>query len=384
MNTQTEIIELDERGGWTSASNAQYDLLCAARHLKQAAVPDPEKRTKDAAAGDRLHLALLKRDPTGLSTDERDRYEATCVLEDKLVADYFGEHSDKARRTALREVRFWLKIGTPTGKLLKHSGKPDVVYRYLTKAMVLDYKSLYGDIPASQENMQLCDLAVLVRGHFVLIDEVAVAIIQPALSSSPDVCYYNKEQLARAEAALFERVAKNNDPAQEPVAGELQCRYCRAKKYCGAYNRFAGNLVPGMMALLEVPAVNWTPAQRAEFLDKRKIAQQWLDDRADEIKAILEKDPDGAPGYKLKPGAVREAINNPQQVFERFVGLGGTPEKFMPCITITKARLKEQVAVITGAKGKGLQGAMDTLLDGCVTRAVSAPSIIKADEPETI
>ena len=58
-------------------------------------------------------------------------------------------------------------------------------------------------------------------------------------------------------------------------------------------------MVPGAMALLKVPVANWTPEQRGQFLDLRKVAQDWLDGCEKAMKAGLEQDPAFATGFSL-------------------------------------------------------------------------------------
>lgn len=375
--------KLDVRGGWTSASNAQADQLCPGRHLAQAQIPERDGKDRDTDSGNRLHLALLRRDPAGLQGDEIERFGAAMMLEDALVLEFFAPSmAERARKKVWREQRFWTKVQDPlSGRWLQHSGQPDVVYRNGTKALIIEYKGLYGEIPPAPENEQLRDQAILVRGNFITIDEIGVAVIQPAVTHESQICYYNLEQLKVAETLMFQRVCKSNDPNSPRIAGERQCKFCRAKAQCGEYNQFAGSLVPGMVALLQVRPIDWTPQQRAEFLAKRGIAQRWLDDTVDDIKNILEKDPDAAPGFKLRPGNVKETIINPQVTFERFVQLGGTAEQFMPCVAVGKRKLQEAVRVVTGARGKSLAETFDKVNEGNIARSVAAPTIVATEEP---
>lgn len=367
---------VDERGGWTHASNAQADSLCPGRHLMQAGVPEKadDQGGEYAESGNRLHHALLKRDPSALTLEEKERYDVACALEAKLVADYFGHEASKVK--TFREQRFWCQIRDPVNnRVLKHSGQPDVVHRVDTRALVIEYKGLYGDIPPSPENLQLRDQAVLVKGHFVFIDEVLVDVIQPALSHTLNPCLYDKEALAQAEQQMFARVAASNTPNAPRFAGSVQCKYCRAKMLCPEYQRMAGSLVPGMLTLLEVTPANWSPQQRAYFLSQRKVAQDWLDNCTQAIKDILAKDPEAVEGWFLVPGVKRESVQDPQKCFERFASLGGNAEQFMACVAVTKAKLKDAVSKLTGARGKALETAMATLTDGLVSVSQAAPTL---------
>jgi len=179
---------------------------------------------------------------------------------------------------------------------------------------------------------------------------------------------------------MFERVAASNDPQAKRIPGEVQCKFCLAKRKCHEYQQWAGSSVPNMLSLLDVPAAAWTPQQRAIFLDRKGVAQKWLDDCEAAIKQAMAEDPNAVPGYQLKPGAKRETIVNAQGVYERFSVIGGTPEQFMKCVNVKKTQLKEQVSAITGARGKALDKAIGTMTEGCVEVKQNAPSIERQGE----
>ena len=367
--------EIDERNGWTSASNAMADSLCPGRHIKQRGIPDTE--SDDAQFGDNIHRALKDGDGSKLTPEEFDVFEACQRIEADCVGKFFG--GDKL--AVWREQRYWARIRGEGGGELMHSGQPDVVYRSGSVALILEYKTLPGQLPSAPSNMQLRDQVVLVHGNLPLLAKIGAAVIQPLVTSTPELCVYEKEHVIRAEQEMFQRVAISNNPSAPRVAGEAQCKYCKAKRVCVEYQRFAGALVPGMLSLLDVPVSAWTPEQRAAFCDRKSVAQKWLDEMEAQVKAELAKDPEAVPGWFLKPGRIIETIRDPQAVFDRFAGIGGNLENFMACIAVGKSKLRDQLSKVTGNKGKALDAQLKTLTQDLVEIKQAAPSLFRKEAP---
>lgn len=369
--------QTDDRRGATSASSAQADLNCPGRFLAQKGLVDTGGEY--AEHGNVIHEALRTGKVDGLSLEQRETYESCLAIEAKLVTALFPEMAtSKAQAKVWREQRFWVKVPRPDAKTEKdvyeHSGKTDVVYRLGQRAAIFEYKTLMGDVPSSPTNLQLRDQAVLVSGN-LLVQEIAVAPIQPLVTHTPEVCYYNAADLKRSESDMFARVIASNNPQSPRVPGELQCKFCLAKTKCLEYQKWAGQMVPNMLTLLDVPIEGWSPEQRSFFLERRIIAQKWLDDCEAAIKAGLKDDPQYVTGWRLTEGAVREKIIDPQTLFERFTKLGGSLEQFMKCVSITKTSLKEQVSAVTNARGAALSKSMKTITEGLVEFKQNEPSL---------
>ena len=373
--TLNTIEELDERRGHTSASNAAADKACRGRHLAQKGLP--RKDTRFSKSGDQVHDALARRDPSGLSPEQRETYDHCLNIEGNLLQQFFGEHLPKVKTFV--ELRLWVKFKAPDGKEYEHSGRFDKIHRYATRAMIVEYKTLYGDVPEAPTNEQCRDGVALAKGHFVTVDEIAVVVIQPHATLDPTPAVYDVPSMQRAEQDMFARVVASNDPTSPRTAGESQCAYCLAKMNCHEYNQWAGSMVIGMHNVMDVPVAQWTGEQCAIYCKQRGIAKKWLTECDESIKARLEANPEAVPGYQLRPGSVREAITNPQECFNRFAKLGGTIEQFMTTIAIGKSRLKDALARVTGAKGKALEQAVALLTDGIVKTSRTAPSIVAAD-----
>jgi hypothetical protein len=387
----SDVATVDVRGGWTSASNALADSLCPGRHNAQKGIPRaPEESNEYRNYGTKVHAALADPDrmrEMNLTADEKEMYELCRQVEKDLMASYFADqpaaNNGENRVRVWRHVRWWARFKSSLDKTteLTHSGEADMAVRRGVKAMIFDYKSLFGEVPENPKNMQLRDLAVLMKGNLGAIQEIAVAIIQPRVSMFPVPCVYTAADLARAEQDMFDRVSNSNHPGAPRIAGEAQCEYCRARNSCVERQKWAGAMTPpAMLPLLEVPMDQWSVEQRVAALNALKPARKFLDDIEEWAKQGISQDPQFCPGYRLKPGAFREKISNPQACFDRFLKLGGSPERFMETITVQKGALKDAVMEVTGAVGKPLNSMLTELLKDITTKEQNSPSLAKEEK----
>ena len=367
-----------ERKGWTSASNAQADALCPGRHLAQRDIPEPE-RSKDAETGTRIHAALAGDGTTELTLQEQDTYDRCKKIERDLVVQFFGGSAQLGESNEVRERRFWVKITNGIGRLFHHSGKPDVVYRLGDRALILEYKSLWGDVEDGPSNQQLRDQECLVRTTFLIHDEIGVAVIQPKLEGQPTITVYDAKTSVRAFGEMCERVIASNDPTSPREPGTIQCAHCRAKAACLEYQRLAGSQVPQMVNLLDVPVAAWTPDQRLAYWNQRNLAYKWLEMCDLAMKSGFETDPNFIPGHVLAPGRERQTITDAQTVFARFAALGGTAEQFLAAVSVGKGKLKTSIAALGGLRGKALDDKLAELIDGTFETSVDS-GIIKPEK----
>jgi len=382
-----------ERGQWTSASNSAADLECPGRHLASRNLP--EEQSADSSHGTAIHLALATHDPSKLSLEQAETYEACEKIALAMGQKFFGN----VQAQEISEKRMWADFSANiNGQIvpLKHSGKVDRVYFTSNKALILEFKTLTGDVPESPRNQQLRDLAVLVWGGSSVpaenglferkIKQVGTVVIQPLVTHSPELCVYEEGDLARAELELYERVARSNDPNSKRVAGEVQCKFCKARKACPEYQAFATKPLPMLAkSIVDVPVSSWDGAQCALFLAGRTIAEAWLEDAYNSIKARIIEGLD-VPGYQLRDGNEVRKVENPQLLFDRFALLPASDPAltfesklamFMQTVDVPLGRLKEAVNTLTGIKGQKLDATVDKILDGAVKVTKNKPSIVK-------
>jgi hypothetical protein len=386
MTQQALPLNQSLRGEWTSASNAQADALCTGRHLAQRGIPEPEK-SEDALAGSRIHAGLATGSDAGLSIDEAETFEACVSVHGKVLAQFFGANAAKVK--SITEERYWCQFSDESGTY-KHSGQVDRVDRYGSRALITEWKTLQGDVPASSRNLQLRDQAALLFGNVGLLDEIACVVVQPMVTHSPEICVYSRADLERATADMFERVIASNDPKAARVAGEVQCKYCLAKTTCAAYSAYSGAMLPASDVVpavrearsraFQTPMAEWTPEQCALVADILAPCEKTLETYKEFLKLRLRENPESIPGWTLTEGRAVEKINNPQACFDRFAAMGGTLEQFMACVTIGKTKLKESVNAVTGAKGKALDGKLKELTADILDVATSQGSLKKVGD----
>lgn len=388
---------IDERGGWTSASSADADLLCPGRHQAQLNVPRTEKSDPDAAHGTAIHVALATGDSSKLTREQRKTYEACDQIASEVVTRFFGTQVPPAAS----ERRLWATyqpIIDGEVKEVRHSGKLDRVYTVDQRALIIEFKTLAGDVPASSSNQQLRDQAVLVWGASAVptdrpgvvdyrIRQVACAVVQPLVTHNPEICVYEEQDLIRAAQEMYNRVMASNSPNAQRIPGEIQCKFCRACDTCLEYQSWATKtLAVAPVSILGIAPKDWHPDQRAAFCSRRAIMQKWLDDTADAMKTLLEANPDAIPGFQLRDGHTVRRIQNPQALFDRFALLPTADatltfekklELYMSAVSVGIGDLEDAVNQLTGHKGKKLESTVDRLLEGIVEIKKNKPSIVK-------
>ena len=382
------------RGEWSSASNAAADALCMGRLAAQRGLTDTT--SEDASHGNLIHAALAKQNPAGLDFAQTETYEACQAIFERELRKIFGANYDRA--TVWREVRLHVRVpalpdprsGKPTA-FYPHSGQLDAFVIVDRSAVVVEFKSLPGDLPVAAKNEQIRDqIVLLARQPQYPLNEIVGLVIQPLVTHSPEPVLYTQADIAEAEKRMFARVIASNAPNAPRVAGEVQCKFCLAKEKCVEYSRWSGALIPASDSVpmvrdarrlaFQTPMEQWTPEQCAVVAEILAPAQKTLDDYKEFIKARLTADANAVPGWTLKPGAIKEKVTDAQACWERFLAAGGKPEQFMGAVSVAKGKLKESLAAATGLKGVKLKEQLDTLLIGIVEQNQNQPSLVKISE----
>lgn len=360
----------DERKGKPSASAVHRYAACPGSFLLEQQVPE-EAPSSDATMGNRIHAALAGEQVSPRLTEEENRIADWCSEQEaELVIKMYGGTLVEP----MREVRLW---ATDEHQEETWSGKPDAVYLYHGRALVIDYKTGRNKVSAAEENLQLRALAVLVHDMLGTSD-ITVAIIQP-LAGPPTVCWYSGSDIDQSSIeinALMRQVTLADQPR---IPSAESCKYCRAKAIC-AEAREAALAPPLRNQPLDLTpdaiAATLTHETLSEFLRKAPQAEAVIDACRAEARRRIEAG-DTIPGWRLKPGATRETITRPDMVFDRFLALGGTQDQFMPAVTIAKGKIKDALKAATGTKGRELEAKMDALLFECVESKQGAATLVE-------
>jgi len=253
------------------------------------------------------------------------------------------------------------------------------------RGLLIEYKTLPGDLDESPTNEQTRDQVVIVAGS-TGVEEVVVEIIQPLVTHSPVPCLYTQPDIKIAEQEMFARVRLSNNPKSLRTPNVVSCKFCKARFQCVEHEQWAASRLPATQSVIGTPIAQWTPEHRAAYCGLRGAARRWLDDCDGYIKDGLKKDPSFVPGYVLGKPRINRPVNDPQQLFNRLTELAKQNnvnpdvmlDHFMKCIDVKKGDVEGVVRAIAGLKGNGLKSKMDDLLSGIVDEKPTEAHITKA------
>lgn len=348
----------------TRASSAEADLLCPGRHLAQSHLP--EVHSGDSDFGNRIHAALKTDNPDGLTHEEFSMFESCKEIRDKIIHQIFGD----AQITVIKEELFWTQLQL-NGVIFQHDGHPDFVAIAKELALIIDYKSLAGSHPVSSKNLQLRDYVCMVKGKNPTVTKVAVAVIQPLVTHDPEITLYTGEDFQRATQEMFQRIVNSQNLTSPRIAGQVQCRFCKAKTQCPEYNQWIASQLPVPLDLFKSAMVQWTPEQRTMAAEILAPCRKALDDIEEFLKT------QEVPGWYLKPGRKMTTVTDIQTVFDRFMALGGTNEMFLRSINVIQGRLTDELGDVLGLKGKKLADEFKKLTNDCISTKQAAGSLAR-------
>jgi hypothetical protein len=378
----------DDRGGWTSASQAKADLLCPGRHLAQRGLP--EDTSEEAETGSRIHAAVLD-ESVPLRGEEAEQAQQIRDMRDAYVTKWM---EGKTLIQTIAETRMqW--ADPETG--YRHSGKPDFVAVASVPsgalvALVLDYKT--GRLPVDKPavNQQLRDLVVLTNVALENQLQAATCQLIQLWVQTPTPVHYDRPAIERATAEMTQRVRASNDPKSPRIAGEAQCKHCRARTRCPEFSAMVQSVLPQPLTVetaqqaiaqaeTALPAIS--DAKLASVLNVLGSAEKWIAILKSEGRARLRERPGCLPGWKLTPGQLRQTITNIRTVWSRWeTRWPGQAETFLGAAKLVKGDLKEAVRDVSGMKGKELAEALNELIVGATTDTVTSPRLVREGEEE--
>lgn len=212
-----------------SASNLHAAALCPAKPRLEA--PFAEDERADAEKGTDLHTYFRTGRPyDGLPPKDQETIKDADRYADEFIVRFKDSVglNDKAIDTVEHEIEL-------TGTI---PGHPDYVLTWCRGeyVAVLDFKSGFVEIEDAPDNYQLAAYALLLweRAPF---SACGVAIIQPnAFGPRLTQAIYRADQMPGVKEEIERIRDATLDPDAQPVAGEVQCRFCRAKAgVCPAY-----------------------------------------------------------------------------------------------------------------------------------------------------
>jgi hypothetical protein len=212
----------------TSPSNLRRRYLCPGSGRMEAGVPDED--STDANRGKLLHKywANPEYDRAFLSNYERDLLVTTDSLMDEVLA--------RLLFPATASLEHERRLSTLDDRM---DGQPDRVYYWqeLHAALVADLKSGFMGEESADENLQLRGYALLVGDNYKKLERIFVALLQPKRPRSEKITLaeYGLLDIVRSRKQIYGIIEASEKPDAPLVAGEEQCRFCRAKLICPAF-----------------------------------------------------------------------------------------------------------------------------------------------------
>lgn len=338
----------------------------------------PSTDTPDSLAGTQGHAALA-----GEDVELDGRLELTVEECERITANITRETGFETVDPK-KERRLWW-IDVVKNNKDDHSphevfsGQFDRLYLHRNKdltnrALVIDFKTLYGDHDPAVSNWQLRTLALLVANTYEVSD-VTVALVQPWVKGQFTLAHYGAKELAEAREAILAAVAASDAPNAPRRPGN-HCQFCKGLAICPEAQARAESVV--LLATAPKPLAERHPDELGNMLGWISFAEKAIEKRKSEIKALLFADPNSVTGWRMAPGNERRVVPNNAELFfalkdEIHLEMG----EFLAACKVTLGTLSKIHKEKTRTKGKAQTEAFDALIAPHVKLVQNAPSLEK-------
>jgi len=350
----------------TSASNLFRRALCPGSEAMEEGLPDDN--TQEAREGTLLHHydAHPELDREVLKPEQRDLLDISAGL-DKFI---FSRIAQTYQLNGTDETSGYVEHREVALNYKALPGHADLVryYRGAQTALIIDKKFGYRQQTPAALNKQLRAYAVMVA-EMVTLKGAIVAITQPRMpfSERVTIAAYTAEDinLARLEIDLILQTAKENPT--KLVAGEEQCRYCRAKVKCPAYAAVTQPLTiaAGGSAAIAVDVVRELELASPEKVSMLLRAIQFADFIKDQVRDIgRAMVVDGRlPGWKLGAASTYRKIADAARAIALLHLKGDlTKDEILECCSPALTKLRDKLRQKTGCTWKEANATIDKTL----------------------
>jgi len=363
-----------ERLDLTSCSDAYARRRCLGRTTliralrKEGKLKAPEQNAEWARSGEAVHAAWNGQ-IVALDKAQTETLQSLRRLENMVATDWAGGQS----ATLLsREERLWLHEGLEP----VHSGRYDVAYLTLDgkRMLIIDGKTLYGQVESAEVNDQLRELVALARHNYPFIEEFTVALVQPNVARRVDVAAYDWIEAELALRLLRLHLADIRDPYHQRNPGPY-CRFCPAALHCAEAK---GAILTVTDTIKAIQAGNYDlplGPRGAMLLSRIRTARPLLDIFESTYKAALAEDPSAIPNWRLRDGKNVRRIIDIEGAWKLAEKKGISLADFLDCAEVAVGRLEELFATSTEAKGKSLTKEFNEFFASAIERVQYAKEL---------
>jgi hypothetical protein len=359
----------------TSASNLSRRELCPGSAAAESVFPE-SKDSEASSEGTLLHLIDAGEESnTPLSGEQREVLIAASRGDEEIFRSVCAsaEISEDEPYEEGREAEMWFNRGLK--RLFPGHCDRWRLYPRLQLLVIIDKKFGRLEVTDADANMQLRAYAVAGAKKWRAQD-VYVAINQPRLKFGERISigHYTAEQLTAAAQHITQiwDGAHNTDgsPRQDVprVAGEEQCRYCRAKIHCDAYREQFACLVPPADTQHEKFVAKLTALSDAG-LDQVQRAVNFAGAIKDEVKVEILKrmEHGGMTNYTLKNTGNTSKIRDVGPAVALLEGIGFSQMDILRRSTISLDKLSEELQAREGgtaiASKRKIKDTLEPVLD---------------------
>lgn len=352
----------DERMNLPSASGYSRLLHCPGSWRLEQQSPVAEE-TPEMASGTKIHAWLAGELPDEALTLQEMGTATMCrELEHRAIDAWKQICGIAGDVTTIREERMYLHEGfAPI-----FSGKPDLVLisRERREALILDYKTGFGEQQDSCENDQLRALSVLLRHETPDIVAVTVGIIQPGAGMHVQLSTFEASHIDDAESELRAALKRAMEPDAPTVLGN-HCKFCAAKAICDKQQRNLERVERLHIGTYVDRQELLSNDRLAELLDACGQAERMIGNIRAEAKRRLEAG-ESVPGWRLVDGAARRTVTDAKTLAETLlIHLGITHQEIVErCASIKVSDLDVLIRQKTGMKVKDVKAWQAEYLQG--------------------
>lgn len=349
----------------TSASNVHRRALCPGSEALEHGLADED--SAQSKEGTLLHYydANSSLERAVLSPNQQDLLRNAAQADEFIferVAKQYGLTADEPFEE-VRDNQEKSELVALRGTEYETPGHTDRLryYPHIKLLLIRDAKFGYKEVTPAAANYQLRTYAIGGAEQWD-VDNVVVAITQPRLSFYQRVTMasYSRDDIELSRAELIGIRAESRKPGAALVAGEEQCRYCKAKTKCPQFTKQLVPLDGGKGIVNTLDAL--TPAQRDGLITAIKFANYIADSVLDHERKVIEYG--GESLYMLgKAQDTREVTDTRKAV--ALLSLRGdlTREEALDCCSMHFGAIEEKVRKKNGGTWKDTKERVNATLD---------------------
>lgn len=361
-----------------SSSNVHRRDLCTGSLEMESGLPESPD-TEYSIEGRLLHqhLQFPETDRSKLTIDQREAVERAESIASEFKSKHLGDASDIR---VVKEFKLWFRHN---GKPL-YPGTPDEVAISVKRSMgiIVDYKMGWLDVTPATGNLQLRSYTV--QADRWLDKEINdwYAIIIPRMGE-PHWAHYTREDVEASYRQLLDIWKTSQKRGNPRTPSPEACKYCRghlsgvcqeSRKSLELTIREADLATESTIKGLLLKS---TPEQRADLLDRMKIAESYIEMYRSAAKEIIAEDPNAIPGWGLKDGKTRVTIYDPIKAWELVGDDLFDYEEWSQATSISIPELVTILASKTEMSTKAAKELLVTRLERALVRSTDAKSLTR-------